>query len=490
MIFLQNSFGATNNTSAKLKRWAMLLLLMSSVHMLVFTGEVGVLKKVLPSIVIIDSERIAYNSPYKQDVLNSLLYPFDFETFNTSPNGNGITHKNIFGSGSIIKKSTEKDGNNETTTYYILSNNHVVEKSSSIWITTYDGYIHKGTVLGADIERDIALVSFVSETDYPLVTIGDYTTLEIGMPTYAIGTPYGFIYTVTEGIISSLDKTDSSLKNIFIQTDASMNPGNSGGALINKNGELIGVSTWIYSPKGSSSIGINFASSINTAMKVVDNILAGKKDDHAWIGIIYSAYAPSILNKMDIDYRFGAIVTNIIKDSPAEHAGIVIGDMITKVDTQTVKSFNPSLTNTSALISTLDSNVAIDITIKRAGKTKILPITPIESPLLQTQDAVIQISKNIWPGMNVLPLEDYKQELLGLEVNKSFVLYVKKIIPHTPAHSAGINANDVIVKINNKAIKTYQDYLDIINDYKSNDTTIVFGIFENGTLIEKILPRK
>ena len=155
----------------------------------------------------------------------------------------------------------------------------MVEKSSGIWITTYDGYIHKGTLLGADIERDIALISFVSETDYPLIDIGNYTTLEVGMHTYAIGSPYGFTYTVTEGIISSLDKTDSSLKNLFIQTDASMNPGNSGGALINKKGELIGVSTWIYSPKGSSSIGINFASSINTAMQVVENILAGKQDE-------------------------------------------------------------------------------------------------------------------------------------------------------------------------------------------------------------------
>ena len=114
MIFSQNNMRTTR------KHWMILLLLIGTIHTLVFTQETSVLKKVLPSIVIIDSERITYNSPYKQDILNSLLYPFDLDVFNTSPNGNGITHKNIFGSGTIIKKTALKEALKEdSATYYI-----------------------------------------------------------------------------------------------------------------------------------------------------------------------------------------------------------------------------------------------------------------------------------------------------------------------------------------------------------------------------------
>ena len=158
--------------------------------------------------------------------------------------------------------------------------------------------------------------------------------------------------------------------------------------------------------------------------------------NHSWIGITYSAYAPSILHKMDIDYRFGAIVLNIIKDSPAEQAGVQIGDVITFVNKQIVKSFNKSLTNTSALISTLDSNKEIELTIIRQHKEKTLSITPIEAPLLQTQDAVKKISLDIWPGMTVLPLEDYKQEILGLETKKSICFICSK--SHSPHSCSSI----------------------------------------------------
>lgn len=437
-----------------------------------------IIAKVLPSIVIIDSERIVYSSPYDSANYNDLFYPFNFETPKGTPQGNGIEHKNIFGSGTILKK--------EKNTYYVLTNNHVVENSSSLWITTHDGYIHRAALLGSDEERDIALISFESVKSYPLIKIGNYNSLREGSAVFAIGVPFGFTYTVSKGIVSSLDKTDSTLKNLFIQTDASMNPGNSGGALVNAEGELVGVSTWIYSPKGSSSIGINFASSINTAVRVVDNILAGKKDDHAWVGLSYDAFSPVTLYKMNINYRLGSIITNIVRDSPADKASLLIGDMILSVNGVKVKSFNSNLTNTTALISTLDSGNEIEIEVRRNNENIAINVTPTVEPDFDNRDTLLAISENIWPGMSVIPLEDYKQELLGLST-ESFIVYVDSIIPNTPAEKSDINKEDIIVKINGKNMRSYQDYLDAINAHKQNKRRLVFTVFKNGDYIEKPL---
>lgn len=462
---MNNQFLFTKN-SLRYQSYILSLLLLLTVR----GYSQDILSKVLPSIVIIDSDTITYTSPYEQQSNSNFFFPLDFNSNKSNKlQGEGIVHKNLFGSGIFLRKID--------STYYILTNNHIIKNSTKIWVTTHDGTIHEATLEGADPHRDIALISITTDKIYPLITTNTTQQLQIGIPVYVIGSPYGFTFSVSKGIISAFNRTDSSLENIFIQTDATMNPGNSGGALINEKGELIGISTWIYSPKSLASIGLNFASSIDIALYITEHILHNVPLNHGWIGIIYDSFSPTTLSDMNIHYRFGSIITNIVHGSPAYNSKLQIGDIIISLNNQKIHAFNSSLNNTTALISTLGANKTIDLLIIRNNTTQKIQTTTISAPNLEYENNLI--SSQIWPGMTVIPLENYKKELLGLE-NSLYVLVVEHIIPNTPAHKSEIVSDNIITKINGNFIKNYADYLYAINNALQYKTNIVFELFTLG----------
>jgi serine protease DegS len=220
----------------------------------------------------------------------------------------------------------------------ILTNRHVVKEADSIQVVLSDGRRILVKVLGVDGETDLAVLK-ADATDLPAAPIGDPKTLRVGDLALAIGNPYGMGQTVTQGIVSAIGRVDLGIAPIedFIQTDAAINPGNSGGALVNTRGELIGINTAIYSETGTSG-GIGFAIPSDLALKVARTIAAQGSVKRGWIGMNGRSVTPELAEDFGLRAPQGVLVSSTLRDSPAEHAGLRPGDVVTRVGDREVSS--------------------------------------------------------------------------------------------------------------------------------------------------------
>ena len=220
----------------------------------------------------------------------------------------------------------------------ILTNRHVVEGAESIRVVLADGRRLQVSVLGVDRETDLAVLR-ANATDLPTAPIGDPRGLRVGDVALAIGNPYGMGQTVTQGIVSATGRAGLGIASIenFIQTDAAINPGNSGGALINTRGELIGINTAIYSESGASG-GIGFAIPSDLALGVARSIAAQGRVQRGWIGMNGRSVTPELAEAFALRAPHGVLVSSTLRDSPAEHAGLRPGDVITRVGDRKVAS--------------------------------------------------------------------------------------------------------------------------------------------------------
>ncbi len=250
-----------------------------------------------------------YNEGVVNVTMEKLVYWGFFDPF---PQEGGT------GSGSIIDKRG-----------YVLTNYHVVQDAYKVYITLADGTRHEGEVVGKDQENDLAVIKF-NPGDSELVTIpfGSSANLSVGQKVLAIGNPFAFERTLTTGIISGLGRPVIGANNFvirnMIQTDASINPGNSGGPLLNSNGEMIGVNTMIYSPSGGS-VGIGFASPIDTALRVIPDLIEFGTVRRGWIDIVPVQLEPSIVRHAGLPVDKGILVSRITDGGNADNAGIVGG---------------------------------------------------------------------------------------------------------------------------------------------------------------------
>lgn len=219
------------------------------------------------------------------------------------------------GSGSII----DEDG-------YILTNDHVIEDAYEVIITLYNGEQFKGEVIGVDPENDLAVVKFdPKDLDLTVIPMGTSDNLKVGQKVLAIGNPFGYDRTLTTGIVSGLGRPVRNDKDIviqdMIQTDASINPGNSGGPLINSRGEMIGINTMIYSPTGGS-VGIGFAVSVDTARRVVPDLINYGVVKRGWIDVVFVQLFPELVRYADLPVEEGLLVSRVIPGGNAEAVGI------------------------------------------------------------------------------------------------------------------------------------------------------------------------
>ncbi|MFW5712211.1 MAG: S1C family serine protease [Spirochaetota bacterium] len=223
------------------------------------------------------------------------------------------------GSGSIIDKRG-----------YILTNYHVVKNAYKVFLNLYDGTQYEGEVIGKDPENDLAVVKFDPEGK-ELVTIpfGDSSNLRVGQMVLAIGNPFGYDRTLTTGIVSGLGRPVKTARNLvirgMIQTDASINPGNSGGPLLNTNGEMVGINTMIYSPSGGS-VGIGFAVPVDTARRIVPQLIEYGKVQRGWIEIVPVQLEPSIVRYGNLSVRRGIMISKVARGGNADEAGLRGGD--------------------------------------------------------------------------------------------------------------------------------------------------------------------
>ncbi len=283
------------------------------------------------------------------------------------------------GSGSIIDRRG-----------YVLTNKHVVENAYEVLITLYSGEQYKGDVIGIDAENDLAVLKF-DPKDVPLTTIpmGTSSGLKVGQKVLAIGNPFGYDRTLTTGIVSGLGRPVRGNKGVvirdMIQTDASINPGNSGGPLINSKGEMIGINTMIYSPTGGS-VGIGFAVSVNTAKRVVPDLIEYGNVRRGWIDVVMVQLFPELVRYAELPVEKGLLVSRVIEGGNADKAGIrgggrpvrygrstiyIGGDIIVEVDGMETRTWTD-------LYNALEDNKpgeSIEVTVIRGRNRKNLEVT-------------------------------------------------------------------------------------------------------------------
>jgi serine protease DegQ len=251
---------------------------------------------------------------------------------------------------------------------YILTNHHVVEAADQIEVALADGRKAQAHVVGSDPESDLAVIKIDLPGNIPVITFGLSEQVQVGDMVLAIGNPFGVGETVTMGIISALKRDHLGLNTFenFIQTDAAINPGNSGGALVDIKGNLIGINSAIYSPNGGS-LGIGFAIPVNTAKKTLEQIIQHGSVTRGWLGAGMQEVTDELAKSFGLPNTEGVLVSEIVRNSPADKAGIKNGDVLLVIDNQPIK----------------DSKAMLDA-VTRIPPEKIVPIQLMRNGALQT----------------------------------------------------------------------------------------------------------
>lgn len=230
---------------------------------------------------------------------------------------------------------------------YILTNHHVVEAADQIEVALADGRKAKGRIIGSDPETDLAVIKIDLGNNLPAITFGQSDQAQVGDIVLAVGNPFAVGQTVTMGIVSAVKRNHLGLNAFenFIQTDAAINPGNSGGALVDVNGNLIGINSAIYSPNGGS-LGIGFAIPVSTAKKVMEQIIQSGSVTRGWIGVAVQEITPELAESFKLGKIQGVLISEVVRGGPADLAKVKAGDILTSVD-------NKPLLDSSSMLETI-----------------------------------------------------------------------------------------------------------------------------------------
>jgi len=357
---------------------------------------------------------------------------------------------------------------------YILTNTHVVEKADEIMVTLYDQQNFKGKIIGSDPKTDIAVIK-ISSHDLPTIKWGNSDNIQVGEFVLAFGNPYSLSNTVTMGIVSAVGRANVGIADYedFIQTDAAINPGNSGGPLVNIKGELIGINTAIFSRTGGYQ-GIGFAVPSNMAQSVMNQLINKGKVTRGWLGITIQNFTPELAKQFGLSKSTGALVTEILKGSPAEKAGIKRGDIITEVDKKEVKNVE-ALRN---MIAQSKVGSRIQLKVIRDGKLIVIAVTITELPQDMTQNVPREQNEkfreeNALAGFSVMNLTQEIAKQLDIPKDEKGVVIVS-VEPYSAAEDAGLKKGDVIQEINKKSIKNIQDFNYVVSRVRKGDTLLLF----------------
>ena len=378
------------------------------------------------------------------------------------------------GSGILVKREGNK--------YFVLTNNHVAGNADEITVLLYDNSSYQGELVGTDERKDLALLSFESEEDLDIAVLGDSDELYVGDFVLAVGNPFGFQSTVTSGIISALGRQQGPDNNIsdFIQTDASINQGNSGGALVNLKGEVIGVNTWITTPTGGS-IGLGFSIPINNAKKTIDDIMKTGSPEYGWLGVSIGNVTDMVAENMGLESSNGAFVSQVFKNSPADKGGMLPGDIVLAIDGENTENQNDLL----YLVGDISPGTRVEFELIRNG----IPMTVrVKIEKRESKEEVDRLSEGstIWPGVTLFPLNEDVRERLSIDDSDNGVV-IFEVYPKTPLQIAGLKSGDLITEINGLAVADLNDFYRLLNENnKINFTYIREGVtFETSSIVNR-----
>jgi Do/DeqQ family serine protease len=418
----------------------------SNVAALAQNSYAEVVSRVSPAVVTIRSERrvrAAEQFPFMDD-------PFFREFFgdrfrNAQPRPQERLQRGL-GSGVIVSA----DG-------YILTNHHVVDGAEEIRVELSDNRTLVAKVVGSDPPSDLAVLK-VDAQGLPVLSLGDSDRVRVGDVVLAVGNPLGVGQTVTMGIISAKGRStglsDGSFED-FLQTDAPINTGNSGGALVNTNGELVGINSQILSPSGGN-IGIGFAIPANMARSVMDQLLKGGKVRRGMLGLTIQQVTPDLASSLGLPNARGALVSSVQPGSPAERAGLKRGDVITAINGAPISDSN-SLRNQ---IARTQPGTEVTLTISRDNREQQVRVTLGELPADKSRAATGESSGGATDtgklGINVEPLTPALASRLDLP-SRAQGLVVTNVDPVGPAAEAGIREGDLIEEVNRQPVRSVAD---------------------------------
>ncbi len=348
---------------------------------------------------------------------------------------------------------------------YIITNNHVIKNAHELSVTLNNNETFKAKLVGTDPQTDIALLKIDANEDLPYITFGDSDNAQIGEWVLAVGNPFNLTSTVTAGIISAKarDLTGKSLQS-FIQTDAAVNPGNSGGALVNINGELVGINTAISSQTGSY-IGYSFAVPSNIARKVIEDIMEYGNVQNGVLGIKGTTFTTAVAQEFGVNYTEGVYVSEVINNSGAQKAGLKSGDVIKKLDNIEISKFE----DLAGYIKTKRPNDMVNVELVRGSKTLTLPVN-----LSKTEAFSINFMK-----MELQDLSSSFKEQYGID----YGVMVKATDNKWLYSNLGISEGYIITGINDQKIETIEDIAKLKEKYGDD-------ILENINRLEYINTRK
>jgi Do/DeqQ family serine protease len=394
----------------------------------------AVANKVLPSVVELQTVSIR-----RQALPNGIPWEFFFGPQEREPNRGQERQERSRGLGSGIIVRQERD------LYYVLTNFHVVDGANEISIVVQGGKEYSAELVGTDERKDLAMVSFRTSDSYPLAVLGDSDSVGVGDWAIAVGNPLGLMSTVTMGIVSAIGRTGGPAGNIndFIQTDASINQGNSGGALVNIRGEVIGVNTWIASNNGGGSVGLGFAIPINNAKRTIDDFISAGEISYGWLGVSLIDVDREMGAALGVENRHGALAVQVFMDSPAQKGGIQPGDYITHLDGVEVRDRNVLTRRVGDL---------------RAGQQAVFKVfrdraeREITVRIEARSEQVAADGRKLWPGVYVIPLTAAIREALNLTATDSGVI-VADIQSESPAAVIGLQREDRITGLNGEPVR-------------------------------------
>jgi serine protease Do len=416
---------------------------------------------VKPAVVNISSTKTikvsGFQSPFFDDPFFRRFFGDEFGPFRRPRE-----HKQSgLGSGVIV----DKDG-------YILTNNHVIRDADEIKVKLSDKREFKGKVIGTDPKTDLAVIK-IDSNHLPVLKLGDSGKLKVGETVIAIGNPFGLNQTVTSGIVSATGRANVGIADYedFIQTDAAINPGNSGGALVNVRGELVGINTAIFSTSGGYQ-GIGFAIPSSMAKVVMDNLINKGKVVRGWLGVSIQPVTPDLAKQFDIKDDKGALVGDVVEESPAEKAGMQRGDVIIEFDGKEVT--DPSSLRNS--VAGTPPGKKVSLKIMRDGKMQKVDVTIAELPAdMQKMRGEYD---NLLKGVMVQGLTPELKKNLDIPKRITGVV-VTDIDEGSPAGGI-LMQNDVIIEVNRKRINSMKDYESVVSKIKSGQDILLL-VFRNGS---------
>lgn len=332
---------------------------------------------------------------------------------------------------------------------YVVTNNHVIDGADDITVITADGSQLEAELVGRDPKTDLALLKVSGDESFPALHFGNSDNARVGDWVLAIGNPFGLGGTATAGIISARGRDiQSGPYDDYLQIDAPINSGNSGGPIVNADGEVIGVNTAIYSPNGGN-VGIGFAIPATQAREIVDELKVNRVVHRGWLGVQIQGLDEDLAASLGIKTDDGALIADVTDDSPADKAGLVLGDVITKFNGQDIDS--PKAL--SKAVADLDPGSTARVQVWRDGSKKTLKVTVAEmdepADLLAANSPDQSTAGRL--GLQLAPLNDSYRARLGAPADIDGVV-IEAVEPGSEAAEKGLRPGDVITQVNGHVV--------------------------------------